>query len=42
MNPIPLEWSQNRGSERLIQLNRVAITQMKSLVDNRNLAKQLN
>ena len=28
-------------SERLIQLNRVAITQMKSLVDNSNLAKRL-
>jgi hypothetical protein len=27
--------------ERLIQLNRVAITQMKSLVDNRNLEKRL-
>jgi hypothetical protein len=28
-------------SERLLQLNRVAITQMKSLVDNQNLTKQL-
>jgi hypothetical protein len=29
-------------SERLIQLNRVAITQMKSLLDNQNLSKRLN
>ena len=29
-------------SERLLQLNSVAITQMKSLVDNQNLAKRLN
>jgi hypothetical protein len=28
--------------ERLVQLNRVAITQMKSLVDNQNLTKRLN
>jgi hypothetical protein len=28
--------------ERLIQLNTVAITQMKSLLDNQNLAKRLN
>ena len=28
-------------SERLVQLNRVAITQMKSLVENRNLGKRL-
>jgi hypothetical protein len=28
-------------SERLVQLNRVAITQMKSLVDNQNLTKRL-
>jgi hypothetical protein len=28
--------------ERLVQLNTVAITQMKSLLDNQNLAKRLN
>jgi hypothetical protein len=28
--------------ERLVQLNSVAITQMKSLLDNQNLPKQLN
>ncbi|GHT03330.1 hypothetical protein AGMMS49525_08210 [Bacteroidia bacterium] len=28
-------------SERLLQLNKVAITQMRSLLDNHNLTKQL-
>jgi hypothetical protein len=31
-----------RQSERLVQLNSVAITQMKSLLDNQNPAKRLN
>jgi hypothetical protein len=29
-------------SERLVQLNKVAITQMRSLMENQNLSKRLN